>query len=36
MKDLRATKKYKAIKFERVWGELESKNVSRYNNLQNI
>ena len=33
---LRVTKNVKEIKFEGVWGELESKNVSRDNNSQNI
>ena len=36
MKGLRATKIVKEIKFEGVWGALESKKVSRKNNSQNI
>ena len=32
----RVTKNFKEIKFEGVWGELESKNVSRDNNSKNI
>ena len=36
LKDLRVTKNVKEIKFEGVWGELESKKVSRDNNSQNI
>ena len=36
VKDLRVTKNVKEIKFEGVWGELESKKVSRDNNTQNI
>ena len=37
MKGLRVTKNAREIKFEVVWGELESKKkVSRDNNLQNI
>ena len=36
VKDLRVTKNVKEIKFEGVWGELESKKVSRDNNSQNI
>ena len=37
VKDLRVTtKKVKEIKFEGVWGELESKKGSRDNNSQNI
>ena len=36
VKDLRVTKNVKGIKFERVWGELESKKVSRDNESQNI
>ena len=36
VKDLRVTKNVKEIKFEWVWGELESKKVSRDNNSQNI
>ena len=34
--DLRVTKNIKEIKFEGVWGELESKKVSRDNDSQNI
>ena len=36
VKDLRVTKNVKEIKFEGVWGELESKKVSRDNDSQNI
>ena len=36
MKGLRVIKNVKEIKFEVVWGELESKKVSRDNNSQNI
>ena len=36
VKDLRVTKNVKEIKSEGVWGELESKKVSRDNNSQNI
>ena len=36
MKGFRVIKNVKAIKFEVVWGELESKKVSRDNNSQNI
>ena len=36
MKGLRVTKVVKDIRFERVWGELESKNSSRDSYLQNI
>ena len=36
VKDLRVTKNVKEIKFKGVWGELESKKVSRDNNTQNI
>ena len=36
VKDLTVTKNVKEIKFEGVWGELESKKVSRENNSQNI
>ena len=36
VKDLTVTKNVKEIKFEGVWGELESKRVSRDNNTQNI
>ena len=35
-KALELPKKAKDIKFEGVWWELESKNVSRDNNSQNI
>ena len=35
-KDLRVTKNIKEIKFEGVWGELQSKKDSRDNNSQNI
>ena len=35
-KDLRVTKNVKEIKFGGVWGELESKKVSRDNDSQNI
>ena len=35
-KDLRVTKNVQEIKFDGVWGELESKKVSRDNNSQNI
>ena len=35
-KDLRVTKNVKEIKFEGVWGQLESKKVSKDNNSQNI
>ena len=36
VKGLRVTKVVKDIKFEGVWGELESKNISRDSYLQNI
>ena len=36
VKDFRVTKNVKEIKFEGVWGELESRKVSRDNNSQNI
>ena len=36
VKDLRVTKNVKETKLEGVWGELESKKVSRDNNSQNI
>ena len=36
VKDLRVTKNVKEIEFEGVWGDLESKKVSRDNNSQNI
>ena len=36
VKNLRVTKNAKEIKFEGVWGELESKKVFRDNNSQNI
>ena len=36
VKGLRVIKYVKEIKFEGVWGELESKKVSRDNNSQNI
>ena len=36
VKDLRVTKNVEEIKFGGVWGELESKKVSRENNSQNI
>ena len=36
VKDLRVTKNVKEINFEGVWGELESKTVSRDNDSQNI
>ena len=36
VKDCRVTKNFKEIKFEGVWGELESRKVSRDNNSQNI
>ena len=36
VKDLRVTKNVKEIKFGGVWGELESKKVSRDNDSQNI
>ena len=36
MKGLRVTKVVKDIKFEGVWGELESKNICRDSYLQNI
>ena len=36
VKDLRVTKNVKKIKFGGVWGELESKKVSRDNDSQNI
>ena len=36
VKDLRVTKNVKEINFEGVWGELESKKVSRDNDSQNI
>ena len=36
MKDFRVTKNVKEIKFEGVWGERESRKVSRDNNSQNI
>ena len=35
-KDLRVTKNVKEIKFEGVWGELESKTISTEYNSQNI
>ena len=35
VKGLRVTKNVKEIKFEGVWGDLESKKVSRDNNSQN-
>ena len=36
VKDLRVTKNVKEIQFKAIWGELESKKVSRENNSQNI
>ena len=36
MKDLRVTKVIKETKFQGVWGELESKKISRDNHSQNI
>ena len=36
VKDLKVTKNVKEIKFGGVWGELESKKVSRDNESQNI
>ena len=36
LKDFRVTKNVKEIKFEGVWGELESRKNSRDNNSQNI
>ena len=36
VKDLRVTKNVKEIKFEGVWGDLDSKKISRDNNWQNI
>ena len=36
VKDLRFTKNVKEIKFEGVWGDLESKKISRDNNSSNI
>ena len=36
VKDLRVTKNVKEIKFEGVWGELESEKVSRDNESKNI
>ena len=36
VKDLRVTKNVKEIKFEGVWGDSDSKKVSRDNNSQNI
>ena len=36
VKDFGVTKNVKEIKFERVWGELESRKISRDNNSQNI
>ena len=36
VEDLRVNKNVKEIKFEGLWGELESKKVSRDNNWQNI
>ena len=36
VKDFRVTENVKEIKFEGVWGELESRKVSRDNNSQNI
>ena len=36
VKGLRITKNVKAVKFEGVWGELESKKVSTDNNSQDI
>ena len=36
VKELRVTKNVKEIKFEGVWGDLESKKVSREYNSQNI
>ena len=36
VKDFRVTKNVKEIKFEGVWGELQSRKVSRDNNSQNI
>ena len=36
MKGLRVIKNVKEIKFEVVWGELESKKVSKDNYSQNI
>ena len=36
VKDFRVTKNVKEVKFEGVWGELESRKVSRDNNSQNI
>ena len=35
-KELRVSKNVKEIKFEGVWGEVESKKVSRDNNSPNI
>ena len=36
VKGLRVTKIVKEVKFEEVWGELESKKVSRGNHSKNI
>ena len=36
VKDFRVSKNVTEIKFEGVWGELESRKVSRDNNSQNI
>ena len=36
VKDFRVAKNVKEIKFEGVWGELDSRKVSRHNNSQNI
>ena len=36
VKDFRVTKNVKEVKFEGVWGELESRKVSRDNKSQNI
>ena len=36
MKGLRVSKNVKEIKFEEVWGELDSKKVSRDNNMPNF
>ena len=36
MKGLKVTKFVKEIKFERIWGKLEAKIVSRDNHSQNI
>ena len=36
MKDLRVTKIVKEIKFERVWGESEGRNICRDNHSQNV